>query len=127
MTPSNGERETIKFNTKPEKLNTIRSSKFFRPDSSSGDPIYGAVLYWSPPHGSLDGYVLDIQPKHGEIKAPVLQKNGELVQDQTQPRRVVTGLEPGQEYNFTISSTAGREVSTPSTLSTRICKFLFVL
>ena len=67
--------------------------------------------------------MLDIQPKHGEIKAPVLQKNGELVQDKTQPRRVITGLEPGEEYNFTISSTAGREVSVPTTLSTRIREY----
>ena len=50
-----GERETIKFNTKPEKLNDIRSSKFYRqsPDSATADPIYGAVLYWSPPEGTL--------------------------------------------------------------------------
>lgn len=125
VTPHGGERETIKFNTKPNKLTTIRSSKFFRqnPDNTEGgaaDAIYGAVLYWTPPEGNLDGYVLDIEPKHGEIKAPVLQKNGELVQDNTQPRRVVTGLEPGREYNFTVSSTSGRELSTPTTLSTRI-------
>lgn len=125
VTPHDGERESVKFNTKPNKLPLIRSSKFYRESSDTtegqaNDPIYGAVLYWTPPHGSLDGYVLDIQPKHGEIKAPVLQKNGELVQDKTQPRRVITGLEPGEEYNFTISSTSGREVSVPTTLSTRI-------
>jgi hypothetical protein len=127
VTPRDGERETVKFNTKPKRLETIRSSKFFRQstestDGGQGHPIYGAVLYWTPPEGTIDGYVLDIQPKHGEIKAPVLQKEGELVQDKTQPRRVITGLEPGQEYNFTISSTSGREVSTPTTLSTRIRK-----
>lgn len=129
VTPHDGERESVKFNTKPNKLPLIRSSKFYRESSDTtegqaNDPIYGAVLYWTPPHGSLDGYVLDIQPKHGEIKAPVLQKNGELVQDKTQPRRVITGLEPGEEYNFTISSTSGREVSVPTTLSTRIRKLL---
>lgn len=122
VTPRDGERQTVKFNTKPEKLPGIKSSKFFRsdPDGENNNPIYGAVLYWTPPVGSLDGYVVDIFPKHGEIKAPVLQKNGNLVSDDTQPRRVVTGLEPGEEYTFTVSSTSGREVSTPTTLSTRI-------
>ena len=83
-------------------------------------PTYGCVLYWTPPEGNIDGYVIDIFPPHGQVKAPVLQKGGEVVEDQTQPRRVVTGLVPGEAYNFTISSTAGRETSETQVLETRI-------
>ena len=68
----------------------------------------------------MDGYIIDVYPPHGQIKSPVLQKNGEVVEDPTQPRRVVTGLVPGEAYNFTVKSTSGREISDQEVLETRI-------
>ena len=97
----------------------IRASKFLNP-TASAEPSYGAVLYWTPPEGNVDGYIIDVYPPHGQIKSPVLQKNGEVVEDPTQPRRVVTGLVPGEAYNFTVKSTSGREISDQEVLQTRI-------
>ncbi|CAG5105137.1 Oidioi.mRNA.OKI2018_I69.chr1.g1866.t2.cds [Oikopleura dioica] len=121
IVPEDGERQVIKFNTKPIPVPKVSTSKFYRqaPDSESTQ-VFGAVLYWTPPAGALDGYAVSVQPNHGEIKAPVYQKNGESRTDNTQPRRVVTGLEPGLEYNFTIESTAGNEKSAPTIFNTRI-------
>jgi hypothetical protein len=121
VTEENKEPNVIEFNTKPSKLSEIRASKFLNPTQKENEqPTYGCVLYWTPPEGNIDGYVIDIFPPHGKVKAPVLQKGGEVVEDQTQPRRVVTGLVPGEAYNFTISSTAGRESSETQVLETRI-------
>lgn len=114
-----GEPQTLEFNTKPNKLKEIRASKFLNP-TASAEPSYGAVLYWTPPEGNVDGYIIDVYPPHGQIKSPVLQKNGEVVEDPTQPRRVVTGLVPGEAYNFTVKSTSGREISDQEVLETRI-------
>jgi len=119
--PEDGEREVVKFNTKPIPVPKVSTSKFYRQaQEADSSQVFGAVLYWTPPAGSLDGYVISIEPNHGEIKAPVYQKNGESRTDNTQPRRVVTGLEPGTEYNFTIESTAGNEKSAPTIFNTRI-------
>ena len=101
----------------------IRASKFLNPTLTEGDlPTYGCVLYWTPPEGNIDGYNIDVYPPHGNIKSPVLQKNGEVVEDQTQPRRVVTGLVPGEAYNFSISANSGRETGETQILETRIRK-----
>ena len=57
----------------------IRASKFLNPTVNEKEPPqYGCVLYWTPPEGMVDGYTIDIFPPHGEIKAPVLQKGGEV-------------------------------------------------
>jgi len=61
-----GEPQTIEFNTKPNKLKEIRASKFLNP-TASAEPSYGAVLYWTPPEGKLDGYIIDVYPPHGQI------------------------------------------------------------
>lgn len=121
VTEEGREPETLEFNTKPPKLTEIRASKFLNPTLADGDlPTYGCVLYWTPPEGNIDGYNIDVYPPHGNIKSPVLQKNGEVVEDQTQPRRVVTGLVPGEAYNFTISANSGRETGETQILETRI-------
>ena len=60
--PEDGEREVVKFNTKPVPVPKVSTSKFYRQaQEADSSQVFGAVLYWTPPAGSLDGYVVSIE------------------------------------------------------------------